>query len=496
VKIALPKPHTTHPITNEEASHRCQLALEQKDREDYKGAQKTMRYLWQGVGERPTTEGLHPAVAAEVLLCVGILTSWIGSRNQIKEAQETAKNFITESITYFESIGDVIKIATARTEIAYCYWRIGELNEARTMLHEALKKLTLEGTARARALLKLTTVEWTAGRYYEALGILDDNAALFQRVRNHTVKGSYHTEYAIILRNLATAENREDYFHQAIKEYDAADHQFKLARNPIFRASVKNNVGLLLYKLSRYKAAHRYLDEARRLSVELKDKARTAQFDETRAQVFIAEGKYKEAEAVAFRAALALEKSGHQRLVACALTTQGIAVARLGRMERAQVIFQKAIEFACQVEALSAAGLAALTMIEEIDQLPPEILGAAYQQAREWLASTQSKDILRRLNDAGGKIFAGIQTSLSAEEAMSALLAKPGKLEDRMLEYENTLIRHALIQANGSVTHAASLLGTSYQGLAYIIETRHKDLLKERRPVRRRRSPRKDLPDK
>lgn len=179
-------------------------------------------------------------------------------------------------------------------------------------------------------------------------------ASLFQKITNHTVQGSYHTEFAIILRNLATAEKREDYFHQAIKEYEAADREFKLARNPIFRASMKDNVGLLLYKLGHYTAAHKYLEEARRLSVAFKDKARTAQFDETRAQVFIAEGKYKQAETVAHRAALSLG------------------------------------------------------------------------------------------------------------------------------------------QANGSVAYAASLLGASYQALCYTIESRHPDLLKERTPIRRRRTKKPD----
>lgn len=486
MKITLPKLRTVHLTANDEALYRCQAALEQKDKEDYEGAQEIMRRLWSGGGQRPKTQELHPSVAAEVFLCVGILTSWIGSRNQIKDAQETAKNLITESITYFESIGDVMKIATARTEIAYCYWRVGEVNEARTMLHDALNKLTTEGTTRARALLKLTTVEWTAGRYHEALEILTTNASMFEKLTNHAVRGAYHSEHAIILRNLATAENRQEYFQRAINEYRQADRQFKLAKNPIFRADVKNNVGLLLYKLSQYKTAHKYLDEARRLSVAFRDRARTAQVDETRAQVFIAEGKFKEAEIVARRAAWALEKSGHQRLVACGLITQGIALARLGRKEHAQLILQRAIEVALPVEALSAAGLAALTMIEEIEQLSPEMLQAAYQQAREWLASTQSQDVLRRLNEAAGKVVAGLQLTLSAEEAMSALLTKPGDLEDRMLKYENALIKQALVQANGSVTHAASLLGTSYQALCYMIENRHPDLLKERTPIRRR----------
>jgi tetratricopeptide (TPR) repeat protein len=486
VKITSPKLHSSHLTANEEALRGCQTALEQKDKEDYSGAQETMRRFWRGVGERPETKGLDASVAAEVLLCVGILTGWIGSRNQVKEAQETAKNLITESITYFESVGDVTKIAAARTEIAYCYWRDGELNEARIMLREALKKLTTAGATRARALLKLTTVECSAAQYHEALGILTDNATLFQRLTNHAVKGAYHSELAIILRNLATAEKRDEFFQRAITEYKEADSQFRLARNPVFRADVKNNVGFLLYKLSRFKAAHKYLDEARRLTVSFKDKARTAQIDESSAQVFIAEGKPKEAEAVARRAVAALERGGHYCMMAEALITRGIALARSDRKERAHFIFQQAIQTALRVNALNIAGLATLTMIEEIDHLSPATLQAAYQQAREWLSTSQSQEVKIRLGDAAGKVTASVPGELSSEEATEMLLTKPGDLQERKLTYERALIKQALAQANGRVTHAASLLGMSHQGLCYIIESRHKDLLKERSPVRRR----------
>jgi hypothetical protein len=165
--MASPKLETARLTANDEALLRCKTALEQKDRGDYAGAQETMRPLWKGVGERPKTTGLESYVAAEVLLCAGILTSWIGSQNQIQDAQELAKNLITQSITHFESNKDKTKIAVAQSEIAYCYYREGALNEARSWLHDALKKLTFEGAHRARAVLKLTTVEWTAGRFRE-----------------------------------------------------------------------------------------------------------------------------------------------------------------------------------------------------------------------------------------------------------------------------------------------------------------------------------------
>lgn len=485
MKITSLKLETSHPTANKEAIRRCETALILKDKGDSDGAQKMMRPLWERVGERPDTEGLDPSVAAEVLLCVGILTGWVGSRRELKDAQEAAKNLITESITYYESVGDIQKIAAGRAEIAYCYWREGEVNEARIMLREALQIITAEGDTKARALLKLTTVEWSASRFYVALQLLEDNAFLFDRVTNHTVKGSYHHELAIVLRNLATAERRDDYFQRAISEYEEADHHYELANNLIYRAHVQNNLGFLLYKLSRFKRAHEYLDKARRLMVGLRDKVGIAQIDETRAQVLIAEQNFAAAESIARHAASVLESSGRQGLLADALITRGIALARLKEGQRAQFTFEKAIEVALKVGALNKAGLAALTMIEQIDGLDPKIVEQACDQASEWLAKSESREILLRVVAASAKIRARARGKLNGEHPPEVILNKCD-LQKEVLKFEGSLIRRALAQANGSVTHAASMLTMSYQALAYIIGGRHKDLLKERSPVRRR----------
>src|SRR6266478_7139589 len=129
MRITSRKLNTAHLSTNEEALVRCQAALELKDKGDYEGARQVMGRFWKRVGNRPETKALHSSVAAEVLLCSGILSSWIGSKEGIKEAQEFAKNLISESIAFFESIGDRKKVTAARVELAYCYWREGALDE-------------------------------------------------------------------------------------------------------------------------------------------------------------------------------------------------------------------------------------------------------------------------------------------------------------------------------------------------------------------------------
>ena len=486
MKIASPKLNSSTLSANDEALLRCQTALEQKDQGDYAGAQKTMRPYWSRLGEAPNTCGLQRSVAAEVLLCVGVLTGWIGSKNQVSDAQEIAKNLITQSIAYFEAVPDLVKLAVAQSEIAYCYWREGALSEARSWLRDALDKLTFEGADRARALLKLSTVEWTSGRFREALELLELNESLFRKITNPRIKGYYFSERGIIHRNLATTENKREYFHRAINEYKEAEKQFKLARNQIFRADVINTVGFLLFKLDRYKEAHKYLNEARRLTVRFKDKARTAQIDESRAQVLIAEGRWSEAEHMARRAVSVLKKSGHFCMMAEALITQGKALAGLKRSDFARSVLQQAIQVAHQVSALNTAGLAALTLIEEVPHLAPEVVQAAYKQAREWLANSQSPDTKLRLADVTDKVLASIQTELKSEDATEILLTEPGGLQAQLDKYERVIIKRALVQAGGKVTVAASLLDLRYQSLAYKIEHQHPELLNYRTPVRRR----------
>ncbi|MBC8029211.1 MAG: tetratricopeptide repeat protein [Pyrinomonadaceae bacterium] len=486
MKITSPKINTPHRTANDEALRRCGIALEFRDRGDFDGAQEAVRSLWPGIGHRPVTTGMHPSVSAEVFLCVGILTGWIGSRNEIKEADAAARDLITESITYYESAGDFQKVAEAHTELAYCYWREGSFNEARILFSDALQKLTIKGNKRANALLGLSVVEWSTSRYAESLKLLTDNATLFKGITNRTLKGFYHTQLAMVLRKFVTPEKKAQQLRRIVSEYEEADRQFAVARNTIFRAMVKNNIGNVLLELSRFRDAHKYLDHARRLAVRLRDKVRTAQVDQTRAEVMIAQGRFKEAERVARSAAFRFERVGRKCLLAEALINRGIALARLGNTEEAEYTLRRCIEIAQQVGALSLAGIAALTLIEELDDLSPQTLAVACERANEWLADSQSPDLLRRMNAAAIKVLAKVQAGLIPKDA-DILSNKPLDFDQELLNSEHALIKNALAKVNGSLTRAASLLSMSYQKLAYIIETRHKDLLKERSPVHRRR---------
>ena len=262
MKLASPRLDASHLSRDEEALSRCEIALEQRDNETPQGALEIMRPLWRGVGTRPETQRLEPETVAYVFFCTGTLTGWIGARHQIKDAQETARNLITESITYYEAHHLKREAAEARSELAYCYWREGRVNEARIMLLESLEGLPPVGIKRARALLKLADVEQSAARNYDALKLLTDNIAVFENIKHVVVKGSYHNELAMTFEEIAVADRRADYFQRALTEYKAAEQHFRLAKNHINRASVKNNEAVVLSKLGRFKEAHKHLDQA------------------------------------------------------------------------------------------------------------------------------------------------------------------------------------------------------------------------------------------
>ena len=428
------------------AELRCELARELEEKGECEAARKVLSPHWPGLGEHPKLAGLERGTAAEVLLRAGSLTGAIGSRNQIADAQETAKNLITESLTIFQSLSYRKKIAEAQIELALCYWRTGELNEARDLLQETLSRLTVDSELKGKAVLRLAIVEIEAAQYSKALSILKDHELLFQKINSQTLKGSYYVTLGNALERLWETEKRENYLDRALVEYAAASYHFERAEHKAYLANVENNLGFLYFKINRCDEAHQHLDRARRVLVSLKDAGTVAQVDETRACVFLQQGRLNEAERAARSSVRSLEKSGRHALLAESLITHGKALARLGNHSAALFAFRRAITLAENNGSGNRASEAAL---------------AAFQELGEHLAVSEGRQVISGRG-----------------------------LNEQIQSFEHELIKRALESAQGSVTHAARSLGMSYQALSYMLETRHKDLLTQRTPARRR--PRKD----
>ncbi len=486
----------------------CELARKLEETGEFDLAREALGSLWQRVGERPQTEGLPEEAKAELLLRSGTLSGWIGSARQIPGSQEVAKDLISEGITIFETLGLREKATEARVNLATCYWREGAFDEARVTLRHALGSLgDLESEQRLRALLSSALVERSAARLQEALRIHRESEPLFNESSNNALKGKFHSEYATLLKNLGLSENREDYIDQALVEFTAASFHYEQVGHKRFQAGVENNEGFLFASLGKYTEAYQHLDRARLLYQSLKDKGGVARVDDTRAQTLLFQGRAREAERFAKAAIQVFEDGGEQSALAEALTTRGKALARLSRYDQAHLSFKRAIEVAQMAGDLDSGGIAALTTVEEIGtQLPLNNLKSYYRTAESLLASSQHRRIAIRLGECARKLIAAenaneaksnvSSTSItpSASSSMTvngdeqnANLEGSCSLEAEVRRYEGSLIRQALEASGGSVTRAARLLGTTHQGLAFILNGRHSDLLSIRTPVKRRR---------
>ncbi len=406
----------------------CELAREFENKGEYEEAREMLSGLWSRMDERPRIKGLKPDIAAEVLMRAGVLIGWIGSD------QEQAKDFLSESLTIFESRKYKKKIAEAQTELALCYMRIGEYDNASDLLKLALAELTIDNELRAKAVLRFCIVKRHASPLSEALTFLTINEPLFQKINNQTLKGCYHQTLGDVLENLWDSDGPRDYLDRALIEYAAASHHFELAQHRCYLANVENNLGFLLYKVNQFEEAHEHLNRARRIFTCLKDKISLAQVDETRARVFLKEKRDEEAERAARSSVRTLETTDRPSLLAEALKRHGMALARLGHYSAALNAFRRAIDL--------------------------------------------SQDSFNRAADVALTAFQELGERLAVKEAVTTS-GRPLHEEIFLLEHE--LIKYALENAQGRVTFAARTLGMSYQRLTHKLQTKHKDLLSHKR---------------
>jgi CheY-like chemotaxis protein len=490
--------------SDERALLRCRAAADFEHRGQYEAAAAALGPLWQGAGERPALEGLNEFAAAEVLLRAGALSGHLASARQIEGAQGAARDLISESISRFQALGEGARAAEARGELGLCYRRAGAYDEARILYHEALRGLAGEGSEelRARVLLRLAVVESCSGRYNDALRLLSDEAQLFESVADDALRGRFHNELACALTVLGRAERRADYLDRAVIEYTAASHHFEQAGHAGYRASAENNLGFLLYTVGRFAEAHEHRKGARVQFHAERHPGPVAQVDDARALVLLAEGRVREALRASGEAVRALERGGEQAILAEALTTRGRALAKAGHFDDSLAALRRAARLAEEAGAVEDAGLALLTLIEEhADRLGERALLVAYARADELLKGTQDPETVARLRSCARRIADARLASVSERAGGGGEGFWSGfNLTRRVHQFEARYIRRALIEARGSITRAARLLGFTHHGtLQSMLEGRHKDLNRLRRPVeprgrrlmRRVRGPRK-----
>lgn len=466
------------------------LAKQLEKAGEYEAACEALSEFWPERDKPLNLDGLDDPIRAQVLLRVGALAGCLGNAHQSGGTQEAAKNLITQSLEIFQNLGQFDSAAEARSDLALCYWREGSYDEARDMLVGVIEEVRgSNNELLVKALLRKAIVEKTAGRYIAALEIYREAAAIIEQEKAPAQRGQLHNGLGTLLNCLGHAEGREDYIDRSLIEFAAASFHFEQAGHARYHASVENNLGFLYFTLGRFTEAHKHLDRARSLFLAIDDNVHLAQVNDTRARTLLAEGRLNEAERFARSAVNTLERGDEQALLAEALTTHGIALARMGTHPRARTLLQRAIEVAETAGDLEGAGRAHLSVIEELaQQTSPAELASIYQSAAELLKRSQDPSVSKRLIACARKVIEALGESEGSDRQASEHSWDGFSFKERILDCERAIIERALRDANGSVTRAARLLGfRHHQSLISLINSRHKELLKTRTAVRKRR---------
>ena len=472
----------------ERAGRCCDLAMQLEKAGEYEAACEALSEFWPKRDRPLNLNDLDEATRAEVLLRVGALAGWLGGTDQTEGSQETAKDLITRSIDFFQRLGLSERVAEARGDLALCYWREGSYDEARITLADAINLLGNENSdLKASLLIRAGIIEERTRQLHEALRLYNEAAPLLETSEDHALKGAFHNEFGLVFKHLAVPENREDYLDRALMEYTAASFHFEQAGNTRYLARVENNLGYLFFKIGKYEEAHKHLDRARHLFLSLSDVGAVAQVDETRARTLVAENRLAEAERIVRYAVHVLQKGDQQAVLAEALTTHGVAFARLGDYPSAKRLLQRAIEVVETTGDLEGAGRAKLSIIEELSgQTPAPQLVSIFQSAAELLKRSQDPSTSKRLIACAQKVIEGLRAPEAQGFEANDLSWASFKREIR--KAERALIARALREAEGSVTKASHLLGFKHhQSLISIVNIRHKDLLKTRSRIRKRK---------
>lgn len=427
----------------------CSQAKQLEGEGDYRGAHAIMeaagRYL----------DRLTEHTRACVLLLIGTLTCRLSSSGQIVNAIEQAKDCLTQSLDLFERTNDRSGAAEACYGLGLCLRYEGAFDDARVWLNSALDRTSNnDRELLCRILLLSAIVEEDAGQLHEALWLLEQVATICDSIENHNLLGTYHNEFALILKKLARVERKHEYEQRALIEYEGACYHYECAGNERFKASSVNNIGVLLNQIGRPADALEKINEAISIAEQVNDKTRQAEFLESKALVLVALNRMLEAEKAARLSVELLRFSGQHSLLAESLVSHGLTLSKINRANESERALRNAEEVAAHVGDFETAGRALVTLLE-CCTLDFASRGDLHSRVADYLQDSQDHELRTRHLACVKVTFMSAKGGGDGQGIFGQEFSLPTYLN--LLELE--LIKRAFSESDGTLSGAAKLLG-------------------------------------
>lgn len=327
--------------SNEAVQVLCTVAREQIDSGNHEAACALLRDWW-ALGQWPRVQGLTQQSSADLLFTAGNLAGCVASSRQLPKGQKHGEALLSGSIALYEQLGFPVRASEGRLELALCYFRQGSFDLSRTMFEGALSGLSdADVELRSLALIRLASLERQAGRPDISIGLLTEARDFAERA-GPWASARCTLEFASVYKQIAISKNQPSHFDTAKRCYFEALYQFEAVGNHRLTAVVLNNLGVLMLAIGELGEAKSYLLKARVMFAGFDDKIRSAQVDDSLAQLFLAAADLETALEVIERSIQVLEKGDEDAYLAESLVTMGSIYSRLGRQIEARAAFESA----------------------------------------------------------------------------------------------------------------------------------------------------------
>jgi AraC-like DNA-binding protein len=255
----------------------------------YEEAAKVLSIYWKNTDNSPDVSRLSKEEQAEILLRCGSLAGYIGSCKQKKGYQELAKDLLYKANSLFLVFEDIEKVAECETYYAYTCLRTGKLDEARCWVNSALKQeIDNNGDVRLYTNIVDGMILFREEKYDELVSKYRSLESNFFASKSDVLKGCFNGNYAYSLMKTGDKDG-------AITRFNLAKQFFAEAKHYHYLAIVDNNLAIFLKDEKVYGEGHKAAISARKNFKKIGDKTREGYSLDTRAQIYMDEGKYEEA---------------------------------------------------------------------------------------------------------------------------------------------------------------------------------------------------------
>ena len=255
----------------------------------FEQAMAELRGVWDDMALEPNVEGVDTGLAAEIYLRCGALIGFLGHSRQMPSAQERSKNLLTKARTIFLDAYRPEKLAECENYLALAYWRTGEINEAQSWIEESRShELAETCDARLYSHVIRDLVLLSQRKFEEICASFTRHESLFLANADYFLAGNFYMNCGIAAKNLGDISG-------SLASLQQARDFFASAGNNVQVAMAQNNLSQLYKAERRFHEAHAAIDEATRLFKEIGDRTREGFSLDTKALIYLDEGRYVDA---------------------------------------------------------------------------------------------------------------------------------------------------------------------------------------------------------